>query len=319
MQDNKEILVQFCRDLGMTIDEILHNSNEFLLSIEEFVDLYRPKTREEAGEFYRMSYKLPDMVGLLSDLQKNTIPDDIEFFDLFSSLKDISLDVVSRMISANVIINDIIKMCFEPHEDDMYIYLLLTMLKWSKNTIYDDREKLNKTYKELSIHYPDLSVSDDDMEEEEEEETVLAGDVESFQYMEDILIKALTKYIKEHESELYTKFFTAIQNYLKNFGNGIEPDNQFDFGFSLRSSTDELKYVDFHFESEMIEVTSGGSVYDEYVGSDSYTDWMYSIGLNGWEDYNYDCEFSEVLGLIQNGAELNIENPEEFADYEEDE
>ena len=39
----------------------------------------------------------------------------------------------------------------------------------------------------------------------------------------------------------------------------------------------------------------------------------------GWEDYNYDCEFSEVLGLIRNGAELNIENPEEFADYEEDE
>lgn len=317
LQDNQNSLVQFCRDFGITIDEILHNSNELLLFIEEFVDLYRPKTREEAGVFNRIRYKLPNSVHLLSDIQKNTIPDDIEFFDLFSSLKDVSLDVVSRMVSANVIINDIIKMYFEPHEDDMYIYLQLTMLKWSKNSIYDDKEKLYKIYKELSIQYPNLLVSDDDIEEEEE--TVLPGDVESFQYMEDILIKAFTRYLKDHETELYTDFFIAIQNYLKDFGNGIEPDNQFDFGFSLRNNTDELKYVDFHFESEMIEVTSGGSVYDEYVGSDSYTDWMYSIGLNAWVDYNYDCEFSEVLGLIRNGAELSIENPEEFAEYEEDE
>ena len=318
-QDNKDILAQFCRELGLTIDEILYDSDELLYNIEEFANIYKPKTRDEADEFYDIKLKLPDPVRLLCDLENNKIPNDDEFYDSVVPLMDIAVDVASRMLSVNVIINDITKMYFEPHEDDMQIYFQLTMLKWLSNSICDNREKLNKIFNELSKLYPDLSVADDDTEEEEEEETVLPGDVESFQYMEDILIKALTKYIKEHESELYTEFFAAIQNYLKDFANGIEPDNEFDFGFSLRSNTDELKYVDFHFESEMIEVTSGGSVYDEYVGSDSYTDWMYSIGLNGWEDYNYDCEFSEVLGLIRNGAELNIENPEEFADYEEDE
>ncbi len=46
---------------------------------------------------------------------------------------------------------------------------------------------------------------------------------------------------------------------------------------------------------------------------------MYSIGLNGWEDYNYNCDFSEVLELISSGTKLNIENPEEFAETDEDE
>jgi hypothetical protein len=288
-----------------------------LLDIEELVYLYKPKTREEAGKFNSIKLRLPDAVGLLCDLQKNIIPDDDEFYDAVAPLKDIALDVASRMLSANLIIKDIIKMYFEPHEDDMYILLHLTMLNLVKDYIYYERKKLDEMYKELSIQWPELLISDDDIEEEEE--MVLPGDIESFQYMEDILIKALTKYIKEHESKPYTEFFAAIQNYLKDFSNGIEPDKGFDFGFSLRSNTGELKYVDFHFESEIIEVTSGGSVYDEYVGSDSYTDWMYSIGLNGWEDYSYDCDFSEILGLIRNGAELNIENPEELADYEEDE
>jgi len=324
-QGNQDILVKFCRELGLAIDEIINSSNELFNIIDEFGYLYRPKTREEAGEFYRMRYKLPDYVGLLCELQNNVIPDDDKFYDSVAPLKEFAISIVSRMVSVKLIINDIIKMYFEPHEDDMYILLHLTMLNIVKDHIYYERKRLDEMYKELSIQWPDLLLSDDDIEEEEDEEDeedeerVLPGDVESFQYMEDILIKALSKYIKEHESKIYTEFFAAIQNYLKDFANGIEPDNEFDFGFSLRSNTDELKYFDFHFESEIIEVTSGGSVYDEYVGSDSYTDWMYSIGLNGWEDYNYDCEFSEVLGLIRNGAELNIENPEELADYEEDE
>lgn len=319
--DNQNILVQFCRNLGITIDEILYSSNDLLYDIGGFANLYPPKTRDEAYEFCGIKLKLPDSVRLLCDIQNNIIPNDDGFYNSVAPLRDIAIDVASRMLSVNVIINDIIKMYFEPHEDDLYIYLQLTMLKWLTNNIYDDREKLYKIYKELSILYPDLLVSDDDIEEEEEEEeeVVLPGNVESFQYMEDILIEALDKYINEHESELYTEFFAVIQDYLKDFAKGIEPDEGFDFGFSLRSNSGGLKYIDFHFEAEIIEVTSGGSVYDEDIGSDSYTNWMYSIGLNGWEDYNYDCQFSEVLGLIRAGAILNIENPEEFADFDEDE
>ena len=177
-QNKQNFLVQFCRDLGMTIDEILYSSNELLLVIEEFVVLYRPKTKE-AGEFYRMSYKLPDAVGLLCNLQKPIIPNDDKFYDSVAPLRDTAIELASRIVSANVIINDIIKVYFELHEDDMYIYLLLTMLKWSKNTIYDDREKLYKIYNEVSILYPDLLVSDDDIEEEEGEEAVLPKDIES--------------------------------------------------------------------------------------------------------------------------------------------
>jgi hypothetical protein len=48
-------------------------------------------------------------------------------------------------------------------------------------------------------------------------------------------------------------------------------------------------------ESEMLQVSSGGSIYDQAVGSGSYTDWIYSAALNGWGGDNDNYCFSMVL------------------------
>lgn len=109
--------------------------------------------------------------------------------------------------------------------------------------------------------------------------------------MKNILVAALTEYIKENNSERISDFFVASQDYLEAFSNGIEPDKEFDFGFNLVTGYHENKYIDFHFESKVIQESSGGSVYNTDVGGDSYTNWMYSIWLNGYEDNNYNLLF----------------------------
>lgn len=70
-----------------------------------------------------------------------------------------------------------------------------------------------------------LDDTEDDIDAKEE--YVLPGDLENFQFMRDILFKVLNKYIKEHEAKRYTDFL----------------------------------YIDFHFESEIIQIKSGGSVF----------------------------------------------------------
>lgn len=211
-------------------------------------------------------------------------------------------------------------MYVEPHDDDLYIHLYFTMLKLLSNSIWHMREKLNKLHYEISKLWPDLLVLDDDTDEAEE--SILPGEVESFHLMRNSLVIALKEYTKEHEPERIYDFILAIQDYLEDFANGIEPDKEFDFGFVWETGNDEhhkLEYIDFHFESEMIQVISGGSVHDKLVGSDSYTNWDYSIGLNGWDEYNYNCCFSTVLELVRDGAELSIESPDEYTNYLEDE
>ncbi|WP_458413047.1 hypothetical protein ACNQFZ_19950 [Schinkia sp. CFF1] len=154
------------------------------------------------------------------------------------------------MVSANVIINDIIAMYFEPRDNNMYIHLYLTMLNSVFNTMSYMHRKLEELHKETSQLWPDLIVSDYD--EDEEEDSVLPGEVESFQNMRAILIKAFTKYTNEHESERMSDFFLAIQDYLEAFAKGVEPDMEFDFGFVCNYDPREIRYIDFHFELGML-------------------------------------------------------------------
>lgn len=316
LQDNQENKVRFCRELGVIVDKVLSNSERLLSVCQELLDTYKPKTQEEANEFYSLRFGLPNFVGLLCDLEKINIPNDDEFYDLVAPLRDMALDVAAHMVSADVIVKDIITMYVEPHDEDMYIRLYLTMLTPVSNRIYYMREKLDKLHYETSQLCQDLLVSDDNTDEEEE--SIVPGEVESFQIMKSILVETLKGYIKENNSERISEFFVAIQDYLEAFSNGIEPDEVFDFGFNLVTGYHENEYIDFHFESEVIQVSSGGSVYNTDVGGDSYTNWMYSIWLNGCEDINFNCDFSTVLELVRNGAELSIDNPDEYADDMED-
>jgi hypothetical protein len=302
--DNQKNKGQFCRELGAIVYEILSDCKELLSVLEELSNLYKPKSEEEAYRFYSFRYYLPNSVGLLCDIRKLNIPDDDEFYDIVAPLRDMALDVATRMVSADVIAKDIITMYVEPHDDDMYIHLYLTMLKPVSNRIYYMRERLNELHYKTGQLWPDLLVLDDNTDKDEE--SILPGEVKSFQSLKSTLVEAFKEYIKENNSERISDFFVEIQDYLEAFSNGIEPDKEFDFGFNLITGYHENKYIDFHFESKMIQVSSGGSVYDTDVGGDSYTNWMYSIWLNGCEDNNYNCDFSTMLELVCSGADLYL-------------
>ena len=318
-QTNQEYLTQYCQELGLMVNETIDGCDELLSVIEEILKQYRPKFQEEAIEFIRLRFTLPDYTGLLCNLRKIDRPDDDALYDSFAPLIDRALEVTTRMVSADVIINDIINMYMEPEDHDVYIYLYLTTLKPISNSLYYVRGKLEELYKETSQKWPDLIVSYFDEEEEYEEDLVLPEEIESFQNMRDILVKAFTMYTNEHKSERISDFFIAIQDYLEAFAKGAEPDMEFDFGFLYNYDPHEIRYIDFHFELGMLQVSSGGSTYSEFVGSDSFTDWTYSIGLNGWDEGNYNCNFMTVLELVRMGAKLTIEGPDEYIDYEEDE
>lgn len=314
-QDN-----QLCSELGAIVYEVLLSIDELLFVSERFLELYQPKLQEEADEFISLGYDLPDSVGLLCDLQRIVIPDEEESYDSVARLRDMAFDVATRMVSVSVIIKDIITMYVEPHENDTYIYIYLTMLNSVSYSIGYMREQLDKLHKQTSQLWPEMIVSDVD-DTDEDEESVLPIEVESFRLMRSMLIKAFTEYTNEHKSERIADFFVAIQGYLEAFSNGIEPDEEFDFGFVLKTGNEnrENLYIDFHFESEMLQVSSGGSIHTEFNGSDSYTNWIYSIWLNGRDDYDNNCCFSDALELVQAGAQLTIDNPDEYIDDQEDE
>ncbi|MFX3634440.1 MAG: hypothetical protein ACE3L7_00225 [Candidatus Pristimantibacillus sp.] len=107
-----------------------------------------------------------------------------------------------------------------------------------------------------------------DDEADEEEDSVLPGEVENFQLMRNILAKTLNEYIKDHESERIYNYILDIEDYLENFAKGIEPDKEFCFGFVWKSESEnrDLEYMDFNFESGMIQVSSGGSAYNKGIG-----------------------------------------------------
>lgn len=321
-QDNKEKITQFCMELGQIVYETLDCSKIFFNTSEEFLFMYRPKTREEVNEFYRIKYKLPDPVGILCNIREIDLPDDDKFYDSIEALRELTYDIATHMLSTRILIDDVIKMHMSHNDNDILILQYLSIIKSVSLDIYDLSERLDKLYKEKSQIWPELLISEEDTDEDlardDEEETVLPGEIENFQSMRIIIDEAFTKYTNENKSEHIFDFIIAINKYLESFENGIEPEKIFDFGFALEAGN-EIQYIDFNFESEMIQITSGGSIYDKYVGSDSYTNWIYSIWLNGCDEGENDYCFTEVLELIRLGAKLSIENPEEFNNNTEEE
>jgi hypothetical protein len=164
-KDNHKNNVQFCRELGAIVHELLSSSKESLSIFEELFDLYKPKSREEANKFYNLRYDLPDSAAFLCTLRDLHMPDDDEFYDSVAPLRDIALDVATRMVSSLVIFNDIIIMYAEPHDDDMYIHLYITVLKPLSNSIRYVSEKLDKLHKELGRIWPDLLAFDDEADD----------------------------------------------------------------------------------------------------------------------------------------------------------
>ena len=93
-----------------------------------------------------------------------------------------------------------------------------------------------------------------------------------------------------------------------------EDITQFDFSISCRDSS-QIEYVDFHIEENMIEIYSGGMAINCDIGSDSYTNWKYTIWNDGDEEAENISEesFEEIENILFSAkAQLSISTPDEY-------
>lgn len=73
---------------------------------------------------------------------------------------------------------------------------------------------------------------------------------------------------------------------------------------------EELRYISFNIGPDCIELCSGRSIYDPQIGSDSYSNCKYSLGESEQDELIH--LVNAASGLIQSGAKLSIELPEDY-------
>ena len=83
------------------------------------------------------------------------------------------------------------------------------------------------------------------------------------------------------------------------------PGASTEFGIEYRNGDgnfEEMRYVLFRIAEDTFEVSSGGSVYDKAIGSDSFSDPGLRIELGGYKEgqidaYTIEATLTEFLGL----------------------
>lgn len=106
----------------------------------------------------------------------------------------------------------------------------------------------------------------------------------------------------------------------------VTPGIYCEYGTCYRSGDEkfsEMKYISFLITEETFEISTGGSVYDQSVGSDSISGPVWRIEIGGFADrslgnelYELDNEIREFLNL---GAEITVEDSSEEIDMDEGE
>lgn len=96
-----------------------------------------------------------------------------------------------------------------------------------------------------------------------------------------------------------------------------------EFGLTYRSGTEEfneMRYINFRISEDTFEISEGGSVYDENVGSDNYSNSIWYIEVGGYRESK--CEPSDIENIIVEcinlGAEVIVNNDESCIDYKEE-
>ena len=150
----------------------------------------------------------------------------------------------------------------------------------------------------------------------DEEYCELPGEIRSFCRLRDNLEKGFSEYIHLTKNTLVQEFWKKLKDDLALFANAESMKDEYNFSIACYHDygDDTTRYITFHFEQELLEITCGG-----YGSGDSYTEWMYSLWNNGNTDnesFILSCfdEISEMLSDPTN--KLTIDNPEEFYFYD---
>lgn len=256
-------------------------------------------------EIPEMGY-LPDFIDLLERYRCIEVSDGDEFFDIIEETTNLIIEIIFRSISLKMFaqdINDNLRNYnFYPGEErDLHLFLNLAVLESLTLRITKLIGKLEEEIATMNRIWYDYCFN-----------RILPGDSESFHIMKDELMSALKEYIKINNAVYLNEFTLDLERYLDKFSEGNNPEETFNFVFSARTKYD-LTYIDFNFESYIIEVSSGGSVYDPSVGSDSYTSWTYSIDLHGNEAGSfYSCEYFDISSIVGSYTKLTINESEKY-------
>jgi len=97
----------------------------------------------------------------------------------------------------------------------------------------------------------------------------------------------------------------------------VTPGASTEFGIVYRGGTEkfsETRYIEFNISESVFEIARGGSVYDEAVGGDSFSEPSWVVEVGGYRDagcelYDLEDSIAEYLNL---GAEISVNDESEI-------
>ena len=321
-------MIQDYTSLAKVVEQVLNEAEHLARYVELLYRLTFSKETLYSSDIQELNAYRFNTVDLLTQLRNvhNHEPQEERWkteWKTYSRIQQVDKtaeETIKRLIAVEVLIDLALHRQNQPDVEEQMEYAHLSVLGYLNGLAMRAAEYLNTLHMQELENWPALKEQDDD---DEEESTNLPEELDSFQQLRMALESGLELYSVEHPSDVLASFRKALAAYLDAFSKGIEPEDGLQFSFSIRgegTNDTGVQYLSFNLELELMEISSGGSVYDPEVGSDSYTNWMYCLGINGWED-NTDChDFSDLPELIGSGALLSVDYPDElqFSDNSRD-
>lgn len=322
-------MIQEYTSLAQVVVQVLNEAEHLARYVELLYRLAFSKETLYNRDIQELKTYRSNAVDLLTQLrnvnihepQEERLTTECETYSRIQQVDKAAEETLKRLIAVEVLIDLALHRQDQSDAEEQMEYAHLSVLGYLNGLAMRAAEHLDSLHMQELENWPALREQDDD--EEEEESTTLPEELDSFQQLRMALESGLEFYSVEHPSDELASFRKALTAYLDAFSKGIEPEDGLQFSFSIRgegTNDTGVQYLSFNLELELMEISSGGSVYDPEVGSDSYTNWMYCLGINGWED-NTDChDFSDLPELIGSGALLSVDYPDEllFSDNSRD-
>lgn len=310
--------------LSQVVDKVLNAAELLARHVESLYRLTFSRETLDEGDIVELRVYRANILDLLTQLGNVHLHEPREGspkteWETFRRLQEIHKTIeetIKRLIAVDVLIDCALHRHDLPDKEEQMEYAHLSVLGYLNGLAMRAAEYLNTLDMEELEHWPDMIHLDDDEEDEDEDESItLPEELENFQRLRSALEYGMNIYAEEHPTNDLSCIRKALSSYLNSFSKGIKPNEEMQFTFSIggnKKDDTEMHYLSFNFDFELIEVCSGGSVYDPAIGSDSYTNWTYSIGINGWEDDRDSRDFGEIPELIGCGALLSVDYPDEL-------
>lgn len=299
------------KQLNNLISAIIDSAECLLAQADTIFAIGCPDTKEEYCSCSEILFYNPVWDEFLEGL-RNVKLSETDAQDN-ESLLNVTHETIIHGISLSAQINDL-KWFFRPYyafEKSEFIQALNPVAQ-ACNSLRYHLFQLNGQYTVAVKDWPQFDDKDLTPEEDEKVHESLSSEhlLEHDGYIRILqavmLIQCHTGDITHKQSE----FFQFLIQQLNQFALGVQ-FQEFSFSLDLRVN-EELLYLKFSSDCDCVSVSEAGSTYDPFVGSDSYTNWEYTIWGNGQDEGSLELNEDKILEMIQMGATLSIDEPYDF-------